>query len=89
MSLKDAMRHSQLKVAGQLEDLRLLEMLDSCVTAPQVDLVLIAANDGFHASVATLCAAEPANMSSLTKPIALTLQDTDSFHRCGQGCRWC
>lgn len=72
---EDAMKHSQLKVAGESKPKTTRSVEELC-SAAEVDLVLIASNDAFHASHAML-ALKAGKHAFIEKPIALTLQDTD------------
>ena len=69
------MRYSQLKVAGPSKP-ETTQRIEGLCTSPEVDLVLIASNEAFHASHALL-ALESGKYVFIEKPIALTLQDTD------------
>ena len=72
---EDAMKYSQLKVAG-ISRPKTTRSLEEMCNAPEVDLVLVANNHAFHASVAVL-ALQASKFVFIEKPIALTLQDTD------------
>ncbi|KAH7109409.1 hypothetical protein B0J11DRAFT_474504 [Dendryphion nanum] len=72
---EDAMRHSQLKVAGTSKP-KIAQNVEELCTAPEVDLVLIATHHAFHASQAIL-ALHANKHVFIEKPIAFTLQDTD------------
>ncbi|KAG8527291.1 uncharacterized protein KY384_008035 [Bacidia gigantensis] len=72
---EDAMKHSQLKVAG-ISRPKTTRSIEEVCNAPEVDLVLIANNHAFHASVAVL-ALQANKFVFIEKSIALTLQDTD------------
>ena len=72
---EDAMKYSQLKVAG-ISRPKITRSVEELCNAPEVDLVLIANNHAFHASVAVL-ALQANRFVFIEKPIALTLQDTD------------
>ena len=72
---EDAMNYSQLRVAGNLRPKTARSVEELCYE-PEVDLVLIANNHAFHASVAVL-ALQASKFVFIEKPIALTLQDTD------------
>ncbi|GAB1200517.1 hypothetical protein APSETT444_009890 [Aspergillus pseudonomiae] len=72
---EEAMRHSQLKVAGNSRPKSTRNVEELC-NAPEVELVLIANNHAFHASDAVL-ALQAKKYVFIEKPIALTLQDTD------------
>lgn len=72
---EDAVKHSQLKVAGTARPKTTRSVEELC-NAPEVDLVLIATNHAFHASDAVI-ALQANKFVFLEKPIALTLQDTD------------
>ena len=72
---EDAVRHSQLKVAG-IPKPNTTRSAEELCTATEVDLVIIASNDAFHASQAML-ALQANKYVFIEKPIALTLQDTD------------
>jgi len=72
---EDAMRHSQLKVVGTSKPVTTRDVGELC-TSPEVDLVMIATNDAFHASQAIL-ALEANKHVFIEKPVALTLQDTN------------
>ncbi|KAH8698152.1 hypothetical protein GQ44DRAFT_744277 [Phaeosphaeriaceae sp. PMI808] len=71
----DAMRNSQLKVAGTSKP-ETTQSVEELCNAPKVDLVLIASHHAFHASHAIL-ALQASKHVFIEKPIALTLQDTD------------
>lgn len=70
-----AMKHAELKVAGDMRP-KTTRLVEELCTAPNVDLVLIATSDAFHASQTTL-ALQANKHVFLEKPIALTLQDAD------------
>ena len=72
---EDATRHSQLKVAGTSKP-RITQIIEDLSTSPEVDLVLIASNEAYHAAHATL-GLKSGKYVFIEKPIALTLQDTD------------
>lgn len=72
---EDAIKYSQLKVAG-ISRPKTTRSVEELCNAPEVDLVLIANNHAFHASVAVL-ALQANRFVFIEKPIALTLQDTD------------
>ncbi|GMF78385.1 unnamed protein product [Aspergillus oryzae] len=72
---EDAMKHSQLKVAGSCRPNTTRSVEELC-NATEVELVLIASNHAFHASHAVL-ALQANKYVFIEKPIALTLQDTD------------
>lgn len=72
---EDAMKHSQLKVAGSSKPKSTRNVEELC-NAPEVELVLIASHHAFHASDAVL-ALKANKYVFIEKPIALTLQDTD------------
>ena len=70
---EDAMRHSQLKAVGTSKPKTTRDVGELC-TSPEVELVMIATNDVFHASHATL-ALQANKHVFIEKPVALTLQD--------------
>lgn len=72
---EEAMKHSQLKVAGSSRP-KITRSAEELCNAPEVELVLIATNHVFHASDAVL-ALQASKYVFIEKPIALTLQDTD------------
>lgn len=72
---EEAMRHSQLRVAGDARPRNTGNVEELC-NSPDVDLVLVASNHVFHASEAEL-ALKAGKHVFIEKPIALTLQDTD------------
>ncbi|CAI6276524.1 unnamed protein product [Periconia digitata] len=72
---EDAMRHSQLKVAGASKPAT-TKIVEELCTASEVDLVMIASHHTFHASQA-IVALEANKHVFIEKPIALTLKDTD------------
>ncbi|KAI9709150.1 MAG: hypothetical protein M1820_003597 [Bogoriella megaspora] len=72
---ENAIEHSQLKVAGTSKPKTTRSVEELC-SAPEVDLVLIATNDAFHASQSML-ALQANKHVFIEKPIALTLRDTD------------
>ncbi|KAK2589693.1 hypothetical protein QQS21_012631 [Conoideocrella luteorostrata] len=72
---EDAMRHSQLKVAGGSKPQTAQSVEELCAAAV-VDLVIIASNDTFHVYHALL-ALQANKHVFIEKPIALTLEDTD------------
>ncbi|KAJ5182474.1 hypothetical protein N7492_000090 [Penicillium capsulatum] len=72
---EEAMKHSQLKVAGSSRP-KCTRSVEELCNAPEVELVLIANNHAFHASDAVL-ALHANKYVFIEKPIALTLQDTD------------
>lgn len=72
---EEAIKHSQLKVAGSLRPKTTRSVEELC-NAPEVELVLIATNHAFHASDAEL-ALQANKYVFIEKPIALTLQDAD------------
>lgn len=72
---EEAMKHSQLKVAGTSRPKTTLSCEELC-TAPEVDLVIIASNHPLHASQAEL-ALQANKHVFIEKPISLTLQDAD------------
>lgn len=72
---EDAMKHSQLKVAGASRPKTTRSVRELC-NAPAVDLVLVASNHAFHASDAVL-ALQANKFVFIEKPIALNLLDTD------------
>ena len=72
---EDAMRHSQLKVAGHSKP-KLAKSVEELCTAPDVNLVFIATHHSFHASQAILTL-QANKYVFIEKPITLTLQDTD------------
>lgn len=72
---KEALEHSQLKVAGASEPKTTL-ICEKLCTAPDVDLVIIASNHPLHASQAEL-ALKAEKYIFIEKPIARTLQDAD------------
>lgn len=78
----DAMKHSQLKVAGALKP-KIAQNIEELCSSPDVDLVLIASNHVLHASHA-LPALKAKKHVFIEKPIALTLKDTDQIIEANQ-----
>jgi predicted dehydrogenase len=72
---EDSMRHSQLRVAGDSKP-KIAQSVEELCAATEVDVVMIATNDAFHASQTKL-ALQANKHVFLEKPIALNLQDTD------------
>ena len=72
---EEALKHSQLKVAGALKPKTTLICEELC-TSSEGDLVIIASNHPLNASQAEL-ALKANKHVFIEKPIALTLQDTD------------
>ncbi|GAM91690.1 hypothetical protein ANO11243_097430 [Dothideomycetidae sp. 11243] len=71
------MRFSQLKAAGPTKA-KMTQSVQELCSAAEVDLVLVASNHVFHATHATI-ALKANKHVFIEKPIALTLQDTDSI----------
>lgn len=74
---EEALRHSQRKSAGTSPPKATRNVQELC-NSPEVDLVLIASNHVFHASHALLALRANKHVF-IEKPIALTLEDTDSI----------
>lgn len=74
---EDAMKHSQLKVAGNARPKTTRSVEELC-NASDVDLVIIASNHAFHAAEACI-ALKAGKHVFIEKPIALTLLDTDDI----------
>lgn len=72
---EEAMKHSQLKVAGPIKPTTTRDMKVLCGSA-EVDLVLIASNHAFHAHHA-VTGLQAGKYVFIEKPIALTLKDVD------------
>lgn len=72
---EQATKHSRSKVAGTPTPRITKSVRDVC-SAPDVDIVLVASNQAFHASDAVL-ALEANKYVFIEKPIALTLRDAD------------